>query len=839
MEYLYGEILYLPREKTSLSKPGRILLTRGDKAGETVQFRLKEYPPLAGVRKGTLVRCRGAWNEDVFEIASREEMAPAFKPADIAILVQHELPSINVEGLIEALGAKNFREILLMWAADPQEFRVRIQQAFNEQMALDLEYFFNKQLETRNFASVLLGFEKHGMSFELHQIINIVDLLSHRVKDPDSDLWEEIAKNPFVIAQAEGVPFAAAQELAARLGFAGISQEEVYQNILHHLFVAARNGETYVPVGRIRASVARSLKDKITNVQDIVTDILRDCNGMTYREGVFRGRMRYDKVFEAEVAERYTEWYKKIGEKEPEKKAAKAGWGVYLVNNYFSEVDAAKFLFGGFCQNDPNPLILPQTMSEKAREAFPGLDEKQLEAVESVAIRPVTLIHGRAGTGKTETIAAIIHALTQIVPQMQVVLMAPTGAAARRLTDKTGVMAQTMHMALGLTMEDEDAASPEKEANRSMDEVVYSINPRAIIVDELGMSGIIAFNRLVQKLRPGDRLILAGDPGQLGSPSAGNVLQDLVFASRQGYLPESFACVELTTVHRTSVMLDNLERIRAGDCNLQYSPGLFEKIVTEKVTEAVLDKVKTLLSQGVPAEDIMVLCPIKQERKNGGGVTALNIALKNLLNPSGQPIPGTPFSVGDKVICIENDYFNGGRGRKRRDRAYRSTIYNGMIGVITRVDEDTDTIYVRYAREEEPYSYFDAGRYLQVAYALTVHKAQGAEAPVVILAQYEEDAPRFTRAVLYTALTRVKTDAQKPYSGQVYAIGPGDFLEHAILREERPRYSKLPYRIKKLAGKTDPEPFMETKLPRLPWPTYRAFRETAIAIEAKGGQRDG
>ena len=325
-------------------------------------------------------------------------------------------------------------------------------------------------------------------------------------------------------------------------------------------------------------------------------------------------------------------------------------------------------------------------------------------------------------------------------------------------------------------------------------------NPVFITVDESSMATVIVFRKLLERVKPGSRLLIVGDPNQLEAIGPGAVLRDL----KDAEFPDGgrgFPHLPVTVLSRVyrqgqgDPVLENAWRILGAapesPAVFEEVPGRFEIIPAGQpgeVAEKAKEVVKKLLGQEIAFEDILVLVP----RHDGlVGTVRLNEHVRRIVNPEGKPIEGTSFRIGDHVIAIQNDYQDEDNPNRLRD-----TVYNGTRGIIETVGETEENplIGVLFAGKEklDYYRPEEIDRYLAPAYALTVHKAQGCQARAVVLA-CEPNSSMLNKPLLYTAVTRCR-------NGSVYLIGPKEMWENACLKMPDIRYSKFAWRLRDELG---------------------------------------
>ena len=392
------------------------------------------------------------------------------------------------------------------------------------------------------------------------------------------------------------------------------------------------------------------------------------------------------------------------------------------------------------------------------------LDDLQRKAVELAVSRGVLLISGGPGTGKTTTINAIIRFFLADVKS--VLLAAPTGRAAKRMTEATGYEAATIHRLLGYkAMGEED--EPE---NRGTEEEFWRFerdpdNPLeadAVIIDEMSMVDLFLFHALLRAIRPGTRLIMVGDIHQLPSVGPGRVLRDLMESG-------AFCSITLQKIFRQAKQSDivmNAHRILQGQqLDLQnHSRDFF--FLERRDPKVIYKHIVLLMEQMLPKyvqgtrDDIQVLTPM---RKGALGCIRLNEVLQSVLNPEAPEKKETRahdqvFRVGDKVMQTRNNYqmeweIPGNFGMPIEKG---TGVFNGDFGVIAEVDTELAELIVRFDEDKVVHYPFTQLEDLELAYAITVHKSQGSEYPAVILPLLSGPSGLFNRNLLYTAITRAR-----------------------------------------------------------------------------------
>ena len=384
-------------------------------------------------------------------------------------------------------------------------------------------------------------------------------------------------------------------------------------------------------------------------------------------------------------------------------------------------------------------------------ESMTGItyDEHQTEAIDAAMSKGLLVLTGGPGTGKTTTLNAIIQLLE--IYGHRVAIAAPTGRAAKRITEITGHEAKTIHRLLEVEWGENDTQSFARNDKNPLD-------CDALIVDELSMTDILLFQSLLRAVKFGCRLVLVGDSDQLPSVGAGNVLGDLI---KSGRVP----VVALTEVFRQaqkSAIIMNAHRIVSGempqldllDNDFFFLPIRDRDSITQMITDLCFTRLPDAYGFN-PLKDIQVLCP---GRKGELGTVELNKVLQQRFNPQHQKRPeiklnGVTFRQGDKIMQIKNNY----NVEWTKDDGTEGTgIFNGDVGMLEEIDKLHGTLKVRFDDRTATYS-VDSAEELEHAYAMTVHKSQGSEFPAVIIPMYPMAPQLCYRNLLYTAVTRARS----------------------------------------------------------------------------------
>ena len=465
---------------------------------------------------------------------------------------------------------------------------------------------------------------------------------------------------------------------------------------------------------------------------------------------------------------------------------------VYLMTMYYTEISAAKKLLElSFFHDDADLKKINDKID--AVEDLSGicLAKQQRTAVIEAMREGVLVITGGPGTGKT----TIIHTIIQIFKSsgMEVVLAAPTGRAAKRMTETTGIEAKTIHRMLGVAYADDDNGRQKFDKNET-----EPIEADVIIIDEVSMVDMQLFNNLLKAIEPGTRLILVGDANQLPSVAAGNVLKDIIKS-------EKIKVVRLTETFRQareSAIITNAHKINSGEEPVMNGKNTDFFFVNAQYAPEVPGKIVELITKRLPKftgvdsfSDMQVLTPM---RKGDIGAAGLNKTLQKALNPPSDgkkeyETSSCTFREGDKVMQIKNNYNISWKIENRLGKVIDdgTGIYNGDMGIIKSINKQAETITVLFDDMRQAVYEFTALDELELAYAVTIHKSQGSEYPVVIIPIHSGPPMLMSRNLLYTAVTRAKKF--------VIIVGLKSSVNRMVANDrEVSRYSGFAYRLETL-----------------------------------------
>jgi len=634
------------------------------------------------------------------------------EPDDL-LSMERYLGSGAIKGVGEALAkriVKRFGKDTFRVIEEEPERLVEVK-GISERIAQQIT---DQMIEKREIREAFLFLQKYG----------ITNTLAVKIYEKyGMGMYGILKENPYRLAEdIQGVGFRLADEIAEKIGIHTDSDYRIRSGILYTLLQASLEGHMFLPM---RVLVRRS------------ADLLQ------VPEEAIRAQIQNLHMDHKVVVKKTTD--------EPE---------VYAFSYYYAELNCARMLRELNVLMETELLdseekrietILQRILKEQGLE----LDELQKNAVLECVKHGIMILSGGPGTGKTTTINTIIRYFDE--EGMDILLAAPTGRAAKRMTEATGYEARTIHRMLEINggMEDGSRARFERNGENPLEADV-------VIIDEMSMVDIYLFQSLLEAVSVGTRLILVGDVDQLPSVGPGQVLQDLIES-------KSFPTVMLKKIYRQAGESDivmNAHRINMGQKialnnkskDFFFLPRNDVQVIYKHMIQLITEK----LPRYVEAQpyDIQVLTPM---RKGSLGVETLNEILQRYLNPADpsrkeHAAGDRIFREGDKVMQIKNNYqleweivsqygirIDSGSG-----------VFNGDIGTIRRIREESSTVQVEYDEHrlvEYTFSQLDE---IELAYAITIHKSQGSEYPAVLLPLLSGPKMLMNRNLLYTAVTRAR-----------------------------------------------------------------------------------
>ncbi len=698
------------------------------------------------VSEGELIEAEGRFTShpvygEQLQVADYKVLPPEDTDSMMRYLGSGAIKGIG-PSLAERIVKKFKRDTFRIIEEEPE--RLAEIKGISERMAMSI----SSQLEEkRDMRDAMMFLQDYGIS-------NTLSVRIYQKYGPA--LYTVLRNNPYQLADdIEGIGFKLADDIARRAGFSADSDFRIKSGIIYALARAVSAGHTYLPMDELMPYACELLElDSLSDLEDHLLDL--------QIEGKVMVRDR----------------------------------AVYLSKYYYMELSAAAMLKELNIKGNVDSGEIEERLSLIRREENTEPDEKQIEAVKEAVNSGVLIITGGPGTGKTTTINMIIRYFED--EGRCIFCAAPTGRAAKRMSEATGHETKTIHRMLEYT------GAPEGTGDTKLNFLRNEENPLeadVIIVDEASMVDIFLLNSLLKATAPGTRLIFVGDANQLPSVGAGNVLKDMIASGK-------FNTVSLTKIFRQAAKSDivvNAHKINNGEpvdltkrsLDFIFIGGREPSDIAESIKKLVTEKLPTYVN--ADPMDIQVLTPTK---KGALGVEQLNLKLQDHMNPPAKDkrekkVGSYTFRTGDKVMQIKNDYDLEWEKRERHGICYeRGTgIFNGDIGVITEINSFADTITVFF--DDERYVEYDSKHFeeLEPAYAVTVHKSQGSEYPAIVMPMYPGPHMLMNRNLLYTAVTRAKSC--------VCLVGlPRVFEEMEENENENKRYSGLKERILEVYGDT-------------------------------------
>ena len=697
------------------------IIFRNEENGYTV-FELASKPKniccvgiLPGINEGEYLELEGEGTfhptyGDQFKVSRFTAMIPKEQKA-----LEKYLGSGAIRGIGAALAArimKRFGEDTMRIMEEEPERLAEIK-GISRKKARDIAVQMEEKSQLQN---EMIFLTQYGISLKL--------CLKIHQKYHD-EIYTVLQNNPYRLAEdIEGVGFRTADAIAARVGISRNSPYRIKSAILYVLNSALAQGDMFLLKEKLFSQTAELL--------DISGDELENC------------------FIDLVMA-------KKLIAKNVEDENGNKIINVYTFQCYYLELSVAAKLKELNTITEEDETLIRDIIRGIEKNNDISLDALQKKAVETAAKNGIVILTGGPGTGKTTTINSMIRYFEAL--GMSILLAAPTGRAAKRMHEATGYEASTIHRMLE-QYGDPDEPSERVRFGRNIDN---PLEADVIIIDEASMVDIFLMNALLNAILPGTKLIFVGDVNQLPSVGAGRVLRDMIES-------EEFSVIRLNKIFRQaakSSIVVNAHKINNGE-HLDLSDNSNDFIFFERDNVTVLQKVVVSLVLeklpkffGFESRDIQVLTPM---RKGALGVETLNNLLQRYLNPpsddkdeheSGSVV----FRTGDKVMQIKNNYQLAWEVRGKYDIPLETGegVFNGDTGIITRINDFSDTLTVLFddmRTVDYPFKQLDE---LELAYAITVHKAQGSEYPAVVMPIINGPHMLLTRNLLYTAVTRAKS----------------------------------------------------------------------------------
>ncbi|MCD7715171.1 MAG: ATP-dependent RecD-like DNA helicase [Lachnospiraceae bacterium] len=676
---------------------------------------------------------------DQFKVAECRTIAP-----DDAESVERYLGSGAIKGVGTALAARIVRrfgdDTFRIIEEEPE--RLAEIKGISERMAREIA---SQVCEKREMRQAMIYLQQFRVSTALAVKI---------YQKYGAAMYQVIGENPYRLADdITGVGFRIADEIAKRAGVSIDSEYRLKSGVFYVLQQAGGSGHVYLPKEQLLARAGELLGVEIESIDQYLMDLAVD---------------------------------KKIVVKQEKDQTR-----VYTASSYYIEMETARMLCDLNITCEIDRSVIQEKLRTIEKQTGTVLDEKQRLAVMEAARCGLLVITGGPGTGKTTTINTLISYFES--EGLRISLAAPTGRAAKRMTEATGCEARTVHRLLEISGPAEDGAGEGFDRNEE-----NPLEADVIIVDEMSMVDIYLMHALLKAVTVGTRLIMVGDVNQLPSVGPGSVLKDIISS-------EQVTVVRLTRIFRQASESDivvNAHKINRGEHILLDNKSrdffFLKRQDANVIISIVIQLIREKLPRYVEAEpfDIQVLTPM---RKGLLGVERLNRILQEYLNPPDRrkrehEQNGTIFREGDKVMQIKNNYQLEWEVRGRYGIAVEkgTGIFNGDMGVVREINLQTEQITVEFDEHrmvEYPYSGLDE---LELSYAVTIHKSQGSEYPAVVIPLLTGPRMLMNRNLLYTAVTRARKC--------VTIVGDAGTFDQMIdnIVEQR-RYTALDERIRELS----------------------------------------
>lgn len=662
------------------------------------------------------------------------------EPEDVDSIERY-LASGAIKGIGAALAARIVKKFKMDTFRIIEEEPERLSEVkgISERIAMEIA---DQVVEKKSMRKAMLFLGEYGIGMNLAVKI---------YKTYGENLYQIIKDNPYKLADdIDGVGFKIADELARNMGMEANSPFRIKSGILYTLQQAVGAGHIYLPMDMLIERTGNILETTIDDPEEILTDLM--------------------------INRKIT--VKKIGGQNV----------VYSLTLYNTELMVAKKLceLNRVYKTDEKRFEHQLAMIEHKENL--ELDDLQRAAVKEAATNGLIIITGGPGTGKTTTINTIIKYYESLGDE--ILLAAPTGRAAKRMTEATGYEAQTIHRLLelsGVLSDDSKNASFERNEDNPLEADV-------VIIDEMSMVDIFLMNSLLKAIVAPTRLILVGDANQLPSVGPGAVLKDIIAS-------EEFNVVKLVKIFRQEEagdIVNNAHKINAGERFAVSTRSKDFPFITRQDSTSVINAMITLIRDKLPSytncrcDEVQVLTPT---RKGNLGSVHLNMVLQQYLNPKTdtkveKEIGDIIFREGDKVMQIKNNYkieweirgYNGitvdtGMG-----------VFNGDMGTVDNINLYLNEMTIRFEDNKYVRYSFKEADELEHAYAVTVHKSQGSEYPAVVMPLLEGPRMLMNRNILYTAVTRAKKC--------ICIVGDENVFYEMISNEnEQKRFTSLKQRI--------------------------------------------
>lgn len=700
------------------------------------------------IGEGELLELTGTYVDHVtygqqFKVESYETKIP-----EDTLAIERYLGSGAIKGVGAALASRIVRRFGAdtMRIMDEEPERLAEVKGISDRKAREIAEQIAEKSEMRN---AMMFLQQYGISVALG--VKIYGKYG-------SSVYTVLKENPYRLADdIQGIGFRIADEIAGRIGIHTDSDYRIKSGLFYVLTLAAGEGHVYLPQDVLLRRTSELLQVDASYMEKHIMDLAID------RKVIIK------EVMEDDVCQKH----------------------IYASQYYYLELDTARRLRDLAIISEESEENIRKRLTFIEKKNHLELDELQRQAVVEAVKNGLLVITGGPGTGKTTTINALIQYFE--LEGLDIYLAAPTGRAAKRMTEATGYQASTIHRLLELTgVPEESSSAAHFERNEE-----NPLEADVIIIDEMSMVDISLMHALLSAIQIGTRLILVGDVNQLPSVGPGSVLKDIISS-------ECFCVVKLNKIFRQASESDivvNAHKINKGESvridNKSKDFFFLKRYDADVIVASIVYLVQKKLPPYVNAKplDIQVLTPM---RKGLLGVERLNEVLQKYLNPKDdkkreKEYGNGLFREGDKVMQIRNNYQLEWeiRGKYGIPVERGVGVFNGDMGIIQEINTFAETMTILFEENRYVEYSFKQLEELELAYAVTIHKSQGSEYPAVVLPLLGGPRMLLTRNLLYTAVTRAKSC--------VTVVGSDmTFQEMIDNKMERGRYTSLRQRIEEM-----------------------------------------
>lgn len=727
------------------------ILFKSDDTGYTVlKFRVYNevhtaVGPVPQIKEGQNLKIKGSW-------ISHQQFGRQFKIEEFEEILPTSIEGIErylASGVIHGIGPVTAKKIVNKFGEKTLEI---LDNDINKLKQIEgigkkkLEIIIESYMEQKELKNISIFLQTHGLS--INQCLKVYK--KYGVMSIDV-----VKENPYVLCdEISGIGFKTADAIAQSIGIKANSAFRVQSGLRYIINTFCAAGNTYMPKNElIKEAMETLLVDKAVVEENIINASL-------------------DNRIKVEMLEEHE--------------------GVFTIPYYYSELGITNRILTLAIGNFQDVNVDIEDLVVKFEEEYKiSFAQSQKEAIIGAFQNGIEIITGGPGTGKTTIIKAIINIFEQC--KMKVVLAAPTGRAAKRMTESTGREAKTIHRLLDMgIIDDEDGKifqRPDAEP----------IEADVVIIDEASMIDVALMNNLLKSIKVGTRLIIVGDIDQLPSVGAGNVLSDLI----ESKFTKVVRLGEIFRQGKESMIVVNAHKINKGELPSLNEKGKDFFFVREENQDRMVQTIVNLINTRLPNfnkswdkyKDIQILAPMK---KGNLGVMNLNLRLQEVLNEKKsykqeKAFRDITFREGDKVMQIKNNY------QLKWTRVYGigdnegEGVFNGDMGFVESIDNEGKTLTVIFDDERRVHYDFALLDELELAYAITIHKSQGSEFPVVIIPVYMGAPFLMNRNLLYTGITRARQ--------MVVIVGMPRALKFMVDNtRSMERYSSLKWRIKEIIG---------------------------------------